>query len=566
MEEAKEDKYVLAMYDIRGKQEFIFRTNKLQEIAGGSWIVRDCFEDYLFPAATKIQLKEGNKGIYSYKHESEGNGDFKVDKYKKHIEEGYIGEVIYDGGGNFILLFKNEEIFKKVTYQFTKSLMEAIGTLRVSGTCIKIDNFDDYERDRSRLDDKHRRNEACESNISPWACPPIVQVDRKTTMPLVDYTYQKDERYRRSGTSKAIMDIAIANIRQKGKLSKESFAKLLKYHMEIARIRSEDEKKCLVELEKYYKLNENILDNMVEEKGVDSNLAVVYIDGNGMGAKVEEVTRNKSNYEECASALRKFSNSIQELYVEAGIVHAIELPINKGNSFRIVVSAGDEINFIVKAKDAFDCAKNYMDKLRRHNYEFNENTLEEKTKASACVGIAVFNSHAPYAEAYRIAEECCESGKKKMKYAELGCASFIDFHICQGAIGTSLESIRMEENGDIISRPWLLWKEEELKNDKDLTDYEKEIKPITEILQEFGRSNVKELARAAKRSGVELDIELKRMWAHSSEETQKAIGEKKWKWFMENGNEKDMMNRQKRQKAVYDIAISYGLWFSREGD
>ena len=27
--------YVLAMYDVRGKQDFIFRTNKLQEIVGG---------------------------------------------------------------------------------------------------------------------------------------------------------------------------------------------------------------------------------------------------------------------------------------------------------------------------------------------------------------------------------------------------------------------------------------------------------------------------------------------------------------------------------------------------
>ena len=42
---------VLAMYDIRGKQDFIFRTNKLQEIVGGSWIIRDLYKDYLYPAA-----------------------------------------------------------------------------------------------------------------------------------------------------------------------------------------------------------------------------------------------------------------------------------------------------------------------------------------------------------------------------------------------------------------------------------------------------------------------------------------------------------------------------------
>lgn len=30
-----ENKYVLAMYDIRGKQEFIYRSGKIKEIMGG---------------------------------------------------------------------------------------------------------------------------------------------------------------------------------------------------------------------------------------------------------------------------------------------------------------------------------------------------------------------------------------------------------------------------------------------------------------------------------------------------------------------------------------------------
>ena len=51
-------KFVLAMYDIRGKQDFIFRTNKLKEIVGSSWLIRDCFVDYLFPAAKKMSIAE----------------------------------------------------------------------------------------------------------------------------------------------------------------------------------------------------------------------------------------------------------------------------------------------------------------------------------------------------------------------------------------------------------------------------------------------------------------------------------------------------------------------------
>lgn len=50
-----ENKYVLAMYDIRGKQEFIYRSGKIKEIMGASWIIRDLFKDYLYDAAIEYR-------------------------------------------------------------------------------------------------------------------------------------------------------------------------------------------------------------------------------------------------------------------------------------------------------------------------------------------------------------------------------------------------------------------------------------------------------------------------------------------------------------------------------
>ena len=39
-----ENKYALAMYDIRGKQEFIYRSSRIKEIIGGSALIRDSFK------------------------------------------------------------------------------------------------------------------------------------------------------------------------------------------------------------------------------------------------------------------------------------------------------------------------------------------------------------------------------------------------------------------------------------------------------------------------------------------------------------------------------------------
>ena len=50
-----ENQYVLAMYDIRGKQDYIYKSNKMKEIIGASYIIRECFDAYLYPAAEKCE-------------------------------------------------------------------------------------------------------------------------------------------------------------------------------------------------------------------------------------------------------------------------------------------------------------------------------------------------------------------------------------------------------------------------------------------------------------------------------------------------------------------------------
>ena len=102
-------KHVLAMYDIRGKQAFIFRTNKLKEIAGASLVIRDLYKDYLIPVAKKVPVKKedipkydpekhmfesdkinhlsGSGGIFFYKNQDPG-ADFSEELCKKHLGDG----------------------------------------------------------------------------------------------------------------------------------------------------------------------------------------------------------------------------------------------------------------------------------------------------------------------------------------------------------------------------------------------------------------------------------------------------------------------------------------------
>jgi hypothetical protein len=497
------NKVVLAMYDIRGKQEFIFRSNHLKEIVGGSAIIRDCFKDYLYPKAEKIS----EKGIF---HDEKSI--FDRENFKKHLEEGYIGEVVYEGGGNFYLLFKDDETFRKVTFLFSSEVMRKVGTLKVLGSYIKEVNFDDYKGDAARLREVHQRNEHMESVISPWGTLPIVQVDRMTSMPLVDkYKIVKDRK---------VDDKLIKG--KSEKLSKESLAKYKKYDEELR--------------DKADEIGESVLDNIVTKKGEDSLLAVVYIDGNNMGAKVEECYKGRTSYEECVAELRKFSNDIQKKYIDDRKKDIDEYLstkyYNKGKR-RVVLGAGDEVNFIFNVHDALDCARVYLENLPEG--------------CSSCAGIAIFHSHAPYSEVYRIAEECCEEGKTKMKEMKLENTSLLDFQYCQGAIDVSLEQIRKNEHSIVSSKPWLIKKSNADKTIEGITDI-KDVDKMKKFLNKLGNSNVKGLLSAIKSGETEFQLEMNRIEAHMPKKDREELAE-------------SFRRAKENPKLIYDMVITYDVWF-----
>lgn len=69
---------------------------------------------------------------------------------------------------------------------------------------------------------------------------------------------------------------------------------------------------------------DRLLDELITQKGEESLLAVIYIDGNNMGAQVEKcLNRTKrpdgerdTTYEASVRALREFSEYIQQHYID----------------------------------------------------------------------------------------------------------------------------------------------------------------------------------------------------------------------------------------------------------
>lgn len=503
--------YVLAMYDIRGKQEYIFRSTKIREIIGASKIIEDCFRCHLYPAAKKYRNlisknpHDDTDAIYTY----QGMEQFDRKKFKERMEKGTcIGEVIYDGGGNFFILYKNMTVFREVNKIFTRCILETYGSLKVLPVCIEGIDFDNYPQDQKLLYENHRKLESCETPSIPAQVLPFTQTDYSTSMPLCEYAWDGEKLE---------------------KASKEAYQKRIRFQ----RWKKDDQAD---------EMQEYILDNLVTEKGKESLLAIIYIDGNGMGAKVQECLNGCTTYEECIQRLREFSASIQKNYIDDRKKDIVQMLDNKYKNDpmrqkrRIILGAGDEINMICNARDAYDIAMTYLKGLPEG--------------FTACAGISIFHSHAPYSDAYLIAEECCESGKKKIKQLVQeenpvisSDSNFIDFHYCQSCIGTDLETIRNHESGEIISKPWIV---SDMEQDGLITTAL--VKRMELELRKIARTNVKGLAEAAKYSRSRFQTEIKRIQAHSEKEI--------------SIDEAQFQGEKTLRSLVYDMVIMYDLWFS----
>lgn len=503
---------VLALYDVRGKQEYIYRSRRIQEIIGASHIIQDVFRDYLYPAARQVRNRTRDLGNAEaiYQYDKEASEAFTIAAFEQRMAEGrYIGEVVYDGGGNFLVLYRDKETCIRINRLFTRNLMEHTYTLKVLCTILEQPDLMQYRSDNKRLYELHREKEKTESVIYPVNSLPMVQVDPLTSRPL-------SVKRRVPGNKKD----------EATKVSLERAAKYDKYRQVAQDGEAEGEK---------------ILDNIVTKRGEESLLAVIYIDGNNMGAQVQACLAGKEGYEECVTKLRRFSAEIQRNYVEER-VQAINAMLDDKyrdqlcKKRRKIVAAGDEMTIICNARDALDVVKAYF-------RDFPE-------ECSSCVGIAIFHSHAPYADAYRLAEECCESGKTWMKSREMEHACLLDFHYCQGGIGVSLEGIRQQELPEKeCSRPWVILSHSEDIGDESCYSLE-QAEEMAALLNKLGRSNVKGLLDVALNSPAQLEMELERINAHRTEQIDFTMGGK--------------LEGKRRRRLLYDVVLVYDLWFQGE--
>ncbi|MCD7826423.1 MAG: hypothetical protein LUH14_10775 [Clostridiaceae bacterium] len=260
-------------------------------------------------------------------------------------------------------------------------------------------------------------------------------------------------------------------------------------------------------------------ENLGASRNESSFIAVVHVDGNAMGKRVEQIRKDgqKQSWEEYCGTLKRFSESIDEDFkgafaqlcaVVAGNIHDgklddIELKMAPNGDYyfpiRRVITEGDDICFVTEGRIGIECARIFMEILAG-----KKNRVDQKSYAAAA-GVMIVHNKYPFYIAYRHAEMLCSNAKKYIANATQNASdadasnvSAIDWHIDFGEPEDGIDEIRekyrtadgkhMELRPYVVSGPAAFLERERARNYRNFRTIVCSLEKVT-----FARGKIKQL-------------------------------------------------------------------------
>lgn len=395
MTQEKTETRILAMYDVRGIQKYIYRTARVKDAMGASLLVENIIYDALKTAVGSVSPWCDKNGPLPYQ-----------DNSKREVE------VLFIGGGNAYVLYDSLKRYREVSRKMSRYVLDRTYSLQLAAAW--VEKTEDYADDYQKLKAKMGQVKAEMILSRPYGALPVMKVERKTGYPLVT--------------------------------EKESTESRNKKGYKDAKAREKEEK---------------IFDKLAQQKGVESTLAVVHIDGNNMGLGILNLIKGETAYESAVNTMRRISwqisHSFRTVFDEMSKLFnekSFYLKEFEGKEFRPfirrIVTAGDDITYVCTARIALATVQYFFENISK--YTLNGKTDPQSLKVygfSACAGVAYMGSHFPFSIAYDVAESCCENAKSLAKMPEnkdgLRVGNFVDFQICKNIKTRNLENVRKNE-------------------------------------------------------------------------------------------------------------------------
>lgn len=441
---------VAMVIDTTGIQKYIFGSNRLRENIGGSYLVQ---------VATSEWVKECLQEL------GEVYTNDKTDGFEPRITTNLeiIGELVYAGGGNTVLLFRTEEYAKEFTKKLTRKILHEAPGLNI---VIAHEAFDwDKNLVQEVIEKKLIQGKLENEKRKPRPSMPILGMGvtancNSTGLVAVDmskcYGIPENDSYL---------------------VSREIVAKLKTVNSKYNEPANEQLKNSIFINWDFgqYEIPYDV-DDLGRSEGESSYIAIVHADGNRLGNRFQEYLKTASDNQDCIVKMRKFSRAVDSSASKAlravaeMVINSITIEedqrvikyvdklgefINKltlqkrdGKTylpFRPIVYGGDDITFICDGRLGLSLAAKFLNKFE----EFTDDLPDIKGKATACAGIAIVKTHYPFAKAYALSEALCSKAKKWMKEEtndyEKPLFSALDWHIAASGLIGSINEIRQRE-------------------------------------------------------------------------------------------------------------------------
>ena len=458
--------YTLTVLDTSGIQDYLFGTNNLRQNAGASYLA-DCATRQWVHMMLDTVIGEGAHNVLNL-----DDIEHPFDETKTIQTEGVQAEVIYAGGGNTAILFKDHMQAKAFTTKLTRKVLLDAPDLKL---LIAHHRFDWLGKPLGSKDGVVQLV-MDQLQILKQSQPPAqplrglgVTVDCVfTTRPAVGYDPQ----------SRPVAAEAWAKYRA----SDRAGERLLKF-LET----SIDKKQYCIPSD---------FEDIGSSHEESSYIAVVHADGNGMGKRIKAIQdayATVAQNPDYVQAMRAFSLSLQkaahvalnatikyliqhilpnkdadinghliyQIGQNAEATNTLELQNEKHTGkrylpFRPIVYGGDDLTLVCEGRLGLQLAAYYLQR-------FTEQTLSDGKKAYCRAGVAVTHAHYPFALAYELAESLCKSAKWALtqwqehpRHRDSGSTA-IDWHIAVNGMNEELRETRERDyigaSGNLLMRP-----------------------------------------------------------------------------------------------------------------
>jgi CRISPR/Cas system-associated protein Cas10 (large subunit of type III CRISPR-Cas system) len=403
-----EEKYFLYGAAVQGIQSFIFQANELKDIVGASELV----EEICTTAFARLLYDDSNT---------------ENDKILKRFFADDNRIISAAGNIKYIL---NEKDCMNVVREFPKKVMQMAPGITISQAVVKMEGeYYDYAQASNELEKRlHiQRNKQIKSMTIGLMS---IRRSYKTGLPVIDA--DKNDFYDKGTVKKRE---AIADSKRNGKyyrhtrLTEKTFGKKLD--------------------------PERITDNIDQLTSQNDWIAIIHIDGNGLGQVVSSICTSQK-------ISRAFSMSLNDATIESAHVAFETLPEKGILPCRPIIIGGDDLTIVIRGDLAIPYVETYLYKFEEETKKlmggiaskFKEHLRETQISIlnkglTACAGIAFIKSSYPFYYGYGLAEALCDRAKKDAKKDENkknGLAlSCLMFHKVQDSFVTNFDAVVKRE-------------------------------------------------------------------------------------------------------------------------